>query len=564
MAPKYDKPITLSKTKNIAQDGYKVKSIEDIWKGQPTQDWAQMKYYSPAKLNHTDIANMCKKLDPTLEDDIIVIAQNRQTKNVYEYQPYAGRWVEQKTNAFIEHKVDVIRMKLERQIIQPIQKLMKGMGGDSDNDDKDDDDDEAKDEAQGLKQMLKKFNKLYTKMGDGCFKDSIVKQIINQAIYKSNEFGYSLAMFDAKKRYVGFNDGVYSFDEEQLLIGTKARELFITQSVGYEYADVENVDEETYQAYMTFITQIIPDPELRNYMFKRFNNAVKKNIEKLVLIFYDERGDNGKTVLLNLIKHVFGEYYIKCGNELIKKNGKNSNGEELSSLEKKTMACFSETDGTLNMALLKEIVGGDDISASGKWEKKKIFQSMVLPVILCNDIPALDTSKSAEFKKLRCIPFEAEFVHADAVDEARHRYLKDENITDQFEQWKYACMKHLLTLNNVDAPTPEKVMIHTKQLEARENDVLNFLDSNVEETEDIKLFVTGTDMFQAFKKWAKEEGLVMKVSKKADFMREAKKRLKPDSFREKTTIKARQYRNVFYGYQMTMECLMTADEDDYD
>jgi P4 family phage/plasmid primase-like protien len=503
----------------IGDGTFQVNTVEDIWDGQPTHAWKTLRQLTSSRINHSDVAGMLIDLQSEmLLGKVIAFSINRSIKRVYIFNTGTGQWKLQADGGhmYFESCIENTRRALEKQVIQQYNHLIldatdhtttKSRSGGSN------------DETDMLKSQRAPYLKLYERLGDNTFANNVIAKLIVRFIKESTDMEYSEDMFDAPwRRVLGFEDGIYDFESNRLITGHDAKVYYITQSVGYNYNDVLHVDSQHETDFQAFISQIIPDTQLRRYVFKRFNKALQKIVEKLVLIFYNKTGDNGKTVLMRLIGKTFGtHHYVKCNNNLIKKDALTSSSgpnEELVSIKGKSLVCFSEASGTLNMCLLKEMCGGDEISTRGNHEKKQVFVSTALPIILCNSIPSPDTKEQATFKKLRCVPFEAEFVdRRDKVNEAVHKYLRDENVVDHFDDWKYACMKYILSFTHADdIPEPVKVMEHTNRFREKEDVLLQFLLEMVEPTEEMVYVVSRSRLWKEWKEFSKDEKVDMKMS----------------------------------------------------
>jgi len=510
--------VDLSRLK-IYDPEYQVKTLDDIWRGQCNQAWAQLKYLSQYNLSHTDVATLIRSLSSDLTGNVIAFPQSRSHRKVYIYKPYIGLWeLQTDEGIYFNHSIDVIRRRLSKEVIQPLERFAECMARQEDAYSETLSECSVSSNAASpsklVKHKLKLYKEFYHRLGDDTFKQKVINQMVKQYIHETRMLEYTPDMFDKRTRCLGFNDGVYDFEQGEILTGAKAKEYYITQTVGYNYSDVETVDDATYNAFMCFVSQIIPDESLRRYLFKRFNKALQKIVEKLVLILYNKRGDNGKTALLTLVGKAFGDTYVKCNNNLLKKpslvtaSGPN---EELASIANMRLVVFGEPSGTLNMSLVKELCGGDEISTSRKHEKKMTFVSTALLVLLCNAIPSPDCKEKATFKKLRCVPFEAEFVDsAREVDESKFKFLKNESINEQFDNWRAACMKYVLSLTREDVQEPSKVLEHTNRYQQQEDTLMNFVTDVLMSSE--SGIVRRVDLWEEWKRWSRDEGASLRKS----------------------------------------------------
>ena len=179
--------------------------------------------------------------------------------------------------------IDVIRQRLQTEVIEPIRKLMNSIVRQEDSCS------EALSECSTsstsspvklLKSKLKLYNDFDKRLGDDTFRNKAINQLIKWFVRNSETSEHTPDMFDQKVRCLGFNDGVYHFELGKLT-GAQAKEYYVTKTVGYNYTDVVNVSDEVYQSFQTFIQQILPDEEVRKYFFKRLNKCLQKYVRFL-------------------------------------------------------------------------------------------------------------------------------------------------------------------------------------------------------------------------------------------------------------------------------------------
>ena len=136
---------------------------------------------------------------------------------------------------------------------------------------------------------------------------------------------------------------------------------------------------------------------------------------------------------------------------------------------------------------------------------------MALLVLLCNAIPSPDCKEKATFNKLRCVPFEAEFVDsAREVDESKFKFLKNESINEQFDNWRAACMKYILSLTRSDVQEPSKVFEHTNRYQQQEDTLMNFV-TDVLASSDTGI-VRRVNLWEEWKRWGRDEGASLRKS----------------------------------------------------
>lgn len=297
-------------------------------------------------------------------------------------------------------------------------------------------------------------------------------------------------------------------------------------------------------------------------------------MEKIILILHGEKGNNGKTKLIELLNETFGEeLYCKCNKKLLNADSINSSGgtnEELMSLSGALFGVFSEPSKhrLFDMSVLKELSGGDAITGRRLFKSKEKFRAKCLLQIACNYIPSLDESGDASFNRIKCVPFDAEFTTDESrVKPSKYIFKADENIGEYFNEWKCAFMKIILESVD-DVPEPVEVKQNTQELKERESMVMRFVVETLERVEledgkpDKRNYVKKTELWENFKIWKRDEEEQIKM-KKGEFYKELMKYMK--DYRDDTTIRNVKTKGVFYGYKVVGDgCQMNGSGDDID
>jgi phage/plasmid-associated DNA primase len=341
------------------------------------------------------------------------------------------------------------------------------------------------------------------------------------------------------------------------------------------------VKQEVYDATLTFIKRILPDPNLLNWYIRRLNRAFAKDVEKLVILPYNQVGNNGKTKFFQLIGKALGDFYTSVNTKLLSDTSSNAtaNNEELMSLKDKLVAFFSEPDEgkAMNIGLLKLLSGEDDISGSRKYKGKETFVATGLNNIACNFLPPLGGVGKAVFNRVRCVPFESEFTDdKNRWNDEENIYPLDTQISSKFDEWKFALMKIVFEYTDRKEydDTPSKVLEHTAQYREREDWLKTFFDENVVLVKDEKMgttplemydkeqFVRRQDLWEEYKTIPKEDKPFMK---KGTFNDKIGTYFKKGSFvKDKQiydrSVRVERVKDAFWGYKRKN----TDDDDDDD
>jgi putative DNA primase/helicase len=162
-----------------------------------------------------------------------------------------------------------------------------------------------------------------------------------------------------------------------------------------------------------------PDPDTLDFFGRNIGYAATGlRTEKAFTLLFGFLGDNGKTLLFEIIKSVLGSYAAKISTEtLLSKKTPGHPGAaraDLMGLADKRLLYASESDEgrRLNAAMLKELSGNDTIRARGLFAKKETEITPAYSVfLLTNNLPQVPTRKTDPiWRRLSIINFRRSFV----------------------------------------------------------------------------------------------------------------------------------------------------------
>lgn len=205
----------------------------------------------------------------------------------------------------------------------------------------------------------------------------------------------------------------------------------------------------------------------------------------------------------------------------------------------------------MNAAFIKDLTGGDEQTARGIFQSKSSFVFYGSPHILCNRIPELEDIDGGMEVRIRCIPYEARFVHdASQLNAQQHVYLIDSNVDANFDTWKYWFM-HMLIDAYCDGPDdePDVVKEHTFKLLDRDDTVKNYTEDRIVQSSNDKDVLLLKDVYADYL-WYCTNARLQPV-KKAVFEEDLSKCLKSNMVQ-----RTAKHRKFWYGFQINDVCLM--------
>ena len=201
------------------------------------------------------------------------------------------------------------------------------------------------------------------------------------------------------------------------------------------------------------------------------------------LMFIGDTGANGKSQLLNLMKLAMGEFGEKVEVTLLtrKRNNANEANSEKIKLLNKRFAFLSETeDGEkINIGLLKELTGSEEIVARGLYQESLSFVMEAKLFLACNELPEIKGEDSALWRRIRVIDFPSRF-----IDEPKEpgEYKIDRSLPSRMREdlsWRQTFMKILLNYYQKDIKEPDEVKMKTNEYKQENNEFFTWCSENI-------------------------------------------------------------------------------------
>jgi P4 family phage/plasmid primase-like protien len=320
---------------------------------------------------------------------------------------------------------------------------------------------------KNIKSLINKFHK-------PGYQDDIIK---GAKIYNNDETFVS--NLNSKKHIVPFTNGVYDLLEKKFR--TTKKEDYINLTMNYDYSS----DAHNPEVY-TFLEQVLPNKGVRDYVLKKMSECLNGDIPNTYfLMFIGDTGANGKSQLLNLMKLTMGEFGEKVEVTLLtrKRNNANEANTEKIKLMHKRFAFLSEPeDGEkINIGLLKELTGSEEIVARGLYQEAMSFVMEAKLFLACNELPEIKGEDTALWRRIRVIDFPSRF-----VDDPKEsgEFKIDRTLPSRMREdvsWRQTFLNILIDYYFRDIKEPIEVQVKTNEYRQENNDFYNWLDENIEE-----------------------------------------------------------------------------------
>ena len=316
-----------------------------------------------------------------------------------------------------------------------------------------------------------------------------------------SEFCDTEDIFDNKPYIFAFKNKAFDLQTGELYDINK--DDYITQNTGYDYVEPTQQQLETVKEVFD---SIFPDPEVGKCYLSVLRLCLSgEHPEKLFLA--NGGGRNGKGLLNELMFKMLGQYAYKLSIEVLTKDVKKTGANpELANMHKKRMIVSSEPeDGTkLQMGIIKEITGGNEISARGLYNSNTKTLLNCVSIVECNKKPLLSGRMDASvLERIVDIPFESTFVsNPEDVDENRGIYQGNTLYKTDAWQTEHACAMFHFILENAEKSLyiPVRIKNLSKQYVLGSDEMYSWVMENYEPATDFdKTFVKMKDMFDLYK-----------------------------------------------------------------
>jgi P4 family phage/plasmid primase-like protien len=456
-------------SRDICRDTVKGADGKFDWRHVPDlyQQWLTFNTHNPAGLTHKSIMYWCKKedeaaykrirnstsdyfLDQAIKsgaDFDLASVLHSLYKDKYVCASVKKRvWFQFNKNRWEEtDSANELRMAISKEMVglvskkaQEAQNLLNTM------------DPAAKPaEYEEQKKYINKFNEVQLMLKSSTKKDHIMRE--------ASELFYDKDLFeklDQNRYLMCFSNGVVDFQNNVFRPGQP--DDYISKCTNVKYTPLDKLCPLVRAEVEHFMKQLFPIKEVRRYMWDHLASVligVNKTQTFNVLI---GNGSNGKSKLVELFSAGLGNYVASVPISLItqKRNSIGSTSSEVAQLAGVRYAVMQEPSkgDHINEGVLKELTGGDKITARALFKDSITFQPQ-FKLVVCTNTDFSETSNDdGTWRRLRYVKFGSLFLLKPYSDEVKyprhlfpHQYPRDNNLDAKFETWAPVLMSMLVS-----------------------------------------------------------------------------------------------------------------------
>lgn len=317
------------------------------------------------------------------------------------------------------------------------------------------------------------------------------------------------------------------FDKDMNLLNTPSGVIDLTKLTVSQHSPKEKLSKITTGSLDTnatapmwneFLNQtFLGDIEMIEFVQRAIGYTVLgKNNNRSMFILHgtgdgDGNGSNGKSVFVQTIANVLGDYGTKMSPDSFTARKYDKSGADASPdmlrLDKARFVYTSELKQKteLNESLIKDITGAESFVARPLYGDVKQFKPTGVIWLTTNYKPDIRGTDGAIWERLKFIPFEA-YIPVEKQDHNLIEKLSTKE-RDGIMNWIIEGV-HMYLNDGLKVPN---TIVENKKAYRKELDVVQmFIDDNIEDTQGRHVFLS--DVRYRYVQWQKNAGIDMKVS----------------------------------------------------
>ena len=255
--------------------------------------------------------------------------------------------------------------------------------------------------------------------------------------------GSFLQKLDTNPYLLCFKNGVVDFKEKVFRKGLPEDNISMCTNIDYIPIN-PSIHQPIIAEFNDFMSKIFPEPELCRYMYDHLSSTLIGTSANQTFNMYIGAGRNGKSVLVNLVEIILGEYSGIVPLTLVtEKRGKVGGlTPEIVELKGKRYAVMQEPQKgeKMNEGIMKQLTSGkDQLQGRAPYMPQTIsFTPQFKLVVCCNNLLEIKSNDYGTWRRIRAVPFKSLFTKepVDGDKEKPYQFKEDEHIDEKFEDWK--------------------------------------------------------------------------------------------------------------------------------
>jgi P4 family phage/plasmid primase-like protien len=365
-------------------------------------------------------------------------------------------------------------------------------------------------EKEKIIPVTKKLQEVILRLGSAPDKDRIMKEA-KELFYDSDQ--KFMNDLDTNLYLLAFNNGVFDFKARQFRDGRPEDYISITTDLDFVPLDERNPSESVriiIEEIHDFMCKLFPIDELRNYMWEHLASVLIGNAKQLFHM-YIGMGSNGKSVLMDLMTLVLGDYKGDIPISVLTSPRVNTGGThtELVALKSARFVVCQEPSECekINEGPMKQLTSGKDpISCRAPYMPTMLTYTPQFSLVMCaNVFMEIKSQDYGTWRRIRVVKFMAKFDDNPVDDDPCCPFqFKKEEMSDKFIVWKEIFMAMLVNravVNQGIVKECSMVMEASNRYKNEQDSIGTFIIDNVVREKNGK--ITQNQLKMEFERWYK-------------------------------------------------------------
>jgi len=364
---------------------------------------------------------------------------------------------------------------------------------------------------QDAKEEMKKIQGTYNLLKQTCRKNTIMNE--------------SKEIFYDKDFYSKLNTNDYLLGCNNCILDIKNRESrkgkhddYVSLTTGLDYRPIAYYEKNmphVMKEINTFMEQLFPNANLRTYMWQHLASTLLGTNENQTLNIYTGTGANGKSMLINLMSKVLGEYKGTAPISLItsKRSAIGGTSSEIYSLIGKRYAVMQEPSkgDKINEGPLKELTGNDPIQCRALFQNSVTFRPQCKIAVASNVLFNMEgINDDGTWRRMRIVEYHSKFTKNPyndpqfPIEEYPYQFMIDTKLEEKFDLWAPVMLSMLAEIAFVHQGKVhdcDEVLMCTHKYRQSQDIYLDYINTRIVMNETVGYRLKITTVNDDFKIW---------------------------------------------------------------
>ena len=208
--------------------------------------------------------------------------------------------------------------------------------------------------------------------------------------------------FDTAPFLFNVDNGIINLTNGEII--KHSPEMRMTKIAPIMYAQHEEAP--LFNKFMDEIT--LGDTSLKKWLQVYFGYAMTADVREQLFAVFHGSGGNGKTVLVNVISHIMGQYTLETPVEtIINTRNQKSASNDIARIKGARLITVRESDQGHSLAesLIKSLTGGDKITARFLHREFFEFRPVAKWILFTNHKPTIRGTDKGIWRRVKLVPF---------------------------------------------------------------------------------------------------------------------------------------------------------------